>query len=109
MPVIKSAKKKLKVDRKREISNKKIKASINFAIKKAQRKPTPENIQKAFKAIDRGTKKDVFHKNKAARIKSGLSKLISKKSSSLIKTKPSKPIKTKAPVKHASSLKRTKK
>ena len=75
MPVIKSAKKKLKVDRKRESANKKAEAFINFVIKKTQRKPTSENIQKAFKAIDKGVKKNIFHKNKASRIKSRLSKL----------------------------------
>lgn len=80
MPVIKSAKKKLKVDRKRESTNKKAEAFINLVIKKAQRKPTLGNMQKAFKAIDKGVKKDIFHKNKGARIKSRLSKHISKKS-----------------------------
>jgi small subunit ribosomal protein S20 len=79
MPVIKSARKKLKVDRKRESANKKIEALINLVIKKAQRKPTQESIREAFKAIDKGAKKNVFHKNKAARLKSRLSKLVGKK------------------------------
>jgi len=92
MPVIRNAKKKLKVDRKRESANKKTKTSINFAIKKAQRKPIPANIQKAFKVIDKGVKKDIFHKNKASRIKSRLSKLAGKKSQSLTKSKTPKPI-----------------
>ncbi|OGH24134.1 MAG: hypothetical protein A3B47_04675 [Candidatus Levybacteria bacterium RIFCSPLOWO2_01_FULL_39_24] len=80
MPVIRSAKKKLKADRKRESVNKKAQVFINFVIKKAQRKPSPESIRKAFKAIDKGVKKDIFHKNKAARLKSRLLKLIAKKS-----------------------------
>lgn len=79
MPVIKSAKKKLRVDRKRESANKKTEAFINLSVKKAQKKPTQESVQKAFKAIDKGVKKDLFHKNKAARIKSRLSKLLNKK------------------------------
>ena len=82
MPVIKSAKKKLKVDRKRESANKKAESFINLVLKKAQKKPTQENIRVAFRAIDKGVKKDIFHKNKAARIKSSLSKLINKKSKS---------------------------
>ncbi|KKQ29673.1 MAG: hypothetical protein A3H17_02905 [Candidatus Levybacteria bacterium RIFCSPLOWO2_12_FULL_37_14] len=86
MPVIRSAKKKLKVDRKRESSNKKAESFINFIIKKTQTKPTPGNIQEAFKAIDKGVKKDIFHKNKAARLKSRLSKLPLKKSSTKTKT-----------------------
>jgi small subunit ribosomal protein S20 len=80
MPVIRSAKKKLKVDKKRESANKKARAFINLVIKKAQKKPTQESIQKAFKAIDKGIKKDIFHKNKGSRIKSRLAKLIAKKS-----------------------------
>jgi len=68
MPITKSAKKKLKVDRKRESSNKRAEAFINLAIKKVQKKPSPEGIKKAFRAIDKGVKKNIFHKNKAARI-----------------------------------------
>ncbi len=88
MPVIKSAKKKLRVDKKRESANKKMEAFINLVIKKAQRKPTPGSVSDAFKAIDKGVKKDIYHKNKAARIKSRLSKLISKKTK--IKPSPTK-------------------
>ncbi len=95
MPVIRSAKKKLKVDRKRESANKKAEAFIDLVVKKARRKPTPGNIQKAFKAIDKGVKKDIFHKNKGARIKSRLSKLIGKKSQSSTKSKTSKLTRTK--------------
>jgi small subunit ribosomal protein S20 len=87
MPVIKSAKKKLKVDRKRESANKKAKANINLLIRKAQKKPTEKAIQEAFKAVDKGIKKDIFHKNKGSRIKSGLSKLLNKKPQSPSKTK----------------------
>jgi len=90
MPIIKSAKKKLKVDRKRESSNKRIKASINLFVKKAQKKPTPENIKKSFKIIDKGVKKNILHKNKAARIKARLSKIIAKKLQPLTKIQPSK-------------------
>ena len=90
MPVIKSAKKKLKVDRKRESANKKARASIKLLIKKARKKPTEKSILEAFRAIDKGTKKDIFHKNKGARIKSTLSKLINKKSKSLSKIKTQK-------------------
>lgn len=79
MPVIKSAKKKLKVDRKRESANKKAQAFINLVIKKAQRKPTSESVRKAFQAIDKGVKNNIFHKNKAARMKSRLAKLLGKK------------------------------
>jgi len=45
MPVIRSAKKKLKADRKRESVNKKAQVFINFVIKKAQRKPSPIGLR----------------------------------------------------------------
>lgn len=90
MPVIKSAKKKLKVDKKRESANKKMEAFINLIIKKAQKKPTPGSIQKAFSIIDKGAKKNIIHKNKAARLKSRLSKLLGKKSQSSKKVKKNK-------------------
>lgn len=79
MPVIKSAKKKLRADKKRQSANKKIEALVSIFLKKAQKKPTPKNIQEAFSLIDKGVKKNIIHKNKAARLKSRLSKLIGKK------------------------------
>lgn len=94
MPAIKSAKKKLRTDRKRESSNKKIEALVNISIKKAQRKPTPKSIQEAFSAIDKEVKKNIIHKNKAARLKSRLSKLLGKKTQPSAKSKT--PTKTQA-------------
>ena len=88
MPAIKSARKKLRADRKRESANKKIEAFISISIKKAQRKPTPKSVQEAFSSIDKGVKKNIIHKNKASRLKSRLSKLISKKTQ--IKPSPTK-------------------
>jgi small subunit ribosomal protein S20 len=95
MPVIRSAKKKLRVDRNRESANKKSRAFINLVIKKAQKTSTQESVRKAFKAIDKGIKSNIFHKNKGARMKSRLAKLIAKKPQSLKQTKASRTIKTK--------------
>lgn len=93
MPVIKSAKKKLRVDKKRGSANKKTEAFINLVVKKALKKPTDATIKEAFKAIDKGVKKNIYHKNKGARIKSRLAKLISKKTHSSTKAKTSISIK----------------
>jgi len=95
MPVIRSAKKKLKVDKKRESANKKAESFINLVVKKAFKKPTLESVRIAVKAIDKGVKKDIYHKNKAARIKSRLAKLIGKKSESSTQNKASKSTKAK--------------
>lgn len=38
--------------------------------------PTAKNLTETFAALDRATKKSVIHKNKAARLKARLSKLV---------------------------------
>lgn len=97
MPVIKSAKKKLRKDRKRELVNKTLENLFKKAVKIAEKTPTQANIRKAVKIIDKTAKKNIIHKNKAARIKSKLAKLIAgKKSIKKIPQKANKPSKTKA-------------
>lgn len=76
MPVTKSAKKKLRADKKREVKNNYFRNLFKKAVKTARKKPTKENISKAVKIVDKLAKKHLVHKNKAARIKSSLSKLI---------------------------------
>ncbi len=76
MPVIKSAKKKLKQDIKREKANKIIRLNFKNAVKEAKESKTAEKIKKAVQMVDKATKKRIIHKNKAARIKSKLNKLI---------------------------------
>jgi small subunit ribosomal protein S20 len=75
MPVIKSAKKKLRQDRKREKANNLLRNSLKKAIKDARKSKTAEKIKKAIILVDKAVKKGLIHKNKAARIKSRLSKL----------------------------------
>ncbi|MBU2632753.1 30S ribosomal protein S20 [Patescibacteria group bacterium] len=92
MPLIKSAKKKLRQDLKRTVHNKKIKEAFKKTIKKTKASPTAKNIVTAFSVIDKTAKKNLIHQNKAARLKSKLSKLIDNKSSvkktETTKTKP---------------------
>ena len=81
MPVIKSAKKKLRQDKKRTVRNNKVKDTFKALIKKARKTPSEKTIREAVKFVDKAAKNNIMHKNKAARIKSALSKLINKKSS----------------------------
>ncbi len=76
MPVIKSARKKLRQDIKREKQNNKFRNLLKKALSAAKKSPTPKNISLAFKTIDKIAKKNIIHKNKAARLKSNLSKLV---------------------------------
>ncbi len=80
MPVIKSASKKLRADRSKEKRNNILRDFLKKALKNAKKTPTAQNISKASKLADKLAKKNLLHKNKAARIKSSLSKLGSSKS-----------------------------
>lgn len=78
MPVIKSAKKKLRQDRKREKQNNKLRNSLKELLKKVKKNPSNESVRTAVSLADKAVKHNIIHKNKAARIKSSLSKLFRK-------------------------------
>ena len=78
MPIIKSAKKKLKQDVKRTAVNLRVKNAVKSAIKEFRKKPSEKGLSTVFTAIDQAGKKNVFHKNKSNRLKSRLSTLIKK-------------------------------
>ncbi len=74
MPIIKSAIKKLRQDKKRRMKNLKIINSYKTAVKIARSKPTAKSVSAAISALDKAAKKSVIHKNKAARLKSSLTR-----------------------------------
>jgi len=78
MPILQNAKKALRASLRKKTVNQKIRSRVKNARKKMQKSPTQENLQKAFSAIDKAVKKNIFHKNKAARLKSQVSKLLGK-------------------------------
>lgn len=78
MPVIKSAKKKLRQDIKRTKINKRLRDLLKESLKKALKSKTAVSIEKAIKLADKAAKLKIIHKNKAARIKSKLSKFAKK-------------------------------
>jgi small subunit ribosomal protein S20 len=86
MPVIKSAKKKLRQDKKRQVVNNLLRNALKAALKDAKAKKTQEKVIFAVKLTDKALKKNLIHKNKAARIKSKLSHLVK---TSAVKTKSS--------------------
>ena len=78
MPIIKSAKKRVKVNAKAAVRNAKTKRTLREAVKAFQTaltsgKNVDEAHKKANSAIDTAAKKNVLHKNKAARKKAQLS------------------------------------
>lgn len=93
MPIIKSAIKKLRKDKKRTILNKAKKENLKALIKKARVNKTPENLRAVFSALDKAAKVNLIHKNKAARLKSRLSKGVSSPVSKITKkTAPKKKV-----------------
>lgn len=79
MPLTKSAKKKLKQDEKREILNDTLKRSVKKGIHRYKRNPSPKLLSALYSLFDTAAKRKVFHVNKAARLKSRLTKYIDKK------------------------------
>lgn len=78
MPVTKTAKRALRSSKRKEARNKLITTRLNIAIRLAKKEKTKKRILEAVSLADRAAQKRVIHKNKAARIKSTLSKLLSK-------------------------------
>ena len=74
MPVIKSAKKKLKQDKKRTLVRAKTEVVLKDAVKKAVASPTAKNVSEASSLLDKAAKKHIIHKNKAANLKRKLTK-----------------------------------
>jgi len=75
MPVTKTAKRALRGSKNKTEINKLLVKRLEIAIRVARKSKKSENISLASSLADRAAKKGVIHKNKAARIKSQLSKL----------------------------------
>lgn len=74
MPVTKQAKKKLRKDLKREKANLSLKTEYKKTLKKTRKNVTTKSLSEASKVLDKAAKKGLIHKNKAARLKSRLSR-----------------------------------
>ena len=80
MPIIKSAKKALRQNKKHLVLNQKKKVALRSLVKKTTKSKTKADLSLLYSAADKAVKAGVIHKNKAKRIKSKISKLTSKKS-----------------------------
>jgi len=77
MPILQNAKKALRSSRKKTVFNSRVKSILKTMIDKIKKEPSEENLSSAFSSIDKAVKRKLMHKNKAARMKVQLSKLIS--------------------------------
>jgi small subunit ribosomal protein S20 len=94
MPILKNAKKALRVSKRKAAVNLPIKSKVKNALDKAKRSASAESVSSAFSAIDKAVKSHIIHKKKAARLKSQASRL-------LVQVKPAKPVKPAQPAKKA--------
>lgn len=108
MPIIKSAKKRVKVAKKATVRNVKTKRGLKAAIKSFHASLTgkggAEAHAKAQSALDKAGKKNVMHKNKVARKKKQLAAAAKKAGVKTAGT--TKKTATKAPAKKATTTKK---
>ncbi len=74
MPLIRSAIKKVRKDKLRTLRNKKREMALKALLKKARLDKSPKNIAAIFSALDKAAKVHLISPNKAARLKSRLTK-----------------------------------
>ncbi|HSX37116.1 MAG TPA: 30S ribosomal protein S20 [Patescibacteria group bacterium] len=72
MPIIKSAKKRVRVARKATVRNSKTKRALKASFKLFAKTPNASNHSAAQSNVDTAVKKGLVHKNKAARMKKRL-------------------------------------
>jgi small subunit ribosomal protein S20 len=70
MPITKSAKKSLKSSLAKQARNQKLKKNLEISLKKVSK----ETVSATVSLVDKAAKRGLIHKNKAARVKSQLSK-----------------------------------
>ena len=79
MPVTKTAKRALRGSLRKQKVNRALSSRLEIALRVAKKEKKEKDIRKAISLADRVAKKRIIHKNKAARIKSSLSKILPKK------------------------------
>ncbi|ADQ15112.1 30S ribosomal protein S20 [Halanaerobium hydrogeniformans] len=82
MPIIKSAKKRVKVTEKKTAQNREWKDKLKTAIKDfknvveaGNKEKAEEQLKETIKVIDKAVSRNIIHKNNAARKKSRLTKM----------------------------------
>lgn len=78
MPITKSAQKALRQNISRRKRNLKKRVELKRVVKEYKKSATTENLSRVYKKLDKAAKVNLIKKNKAARLKSRLSKLLSR-------------------------------
>lgn len=108
MPIIKSAKKRVKTTKKATLRNARTKKTLRSALKAFAKTSTSKNHSAAQSALDKAAKKGLLHKNKVARKKRQLA-AAAKKAGTKVEKKAAKPaakaVAKKAPAKKLATKK----
>ncbi len=94
MPILKNAKKALRVSVRKQAIRQPAKSRVKTMLDAVKKDPNTSTIAKAFSAIDRAAKINIFHKKKAAHLKSQIARLV-----------PTAAVAAKAPAKKAAAKK----
>lgn len=78
MPLLKSALKALRQTKRRTLANKPLRSRVKTTVDAYKAAPASGLLSQTFSSLDRAVKNHIIHKNKAARLKSRLSKLMAK-------------------------------
>jgi small subunit ribosomal protein S20 len=76
MPILHNAQKALRVSKRKATVNRRIKSRMKTALDEVTRQPKTETLAAAYSSVDKAVKRNIIHRNKAARLKSQLSKLL---------------------------------
>lgn len=110
MPIIQSAKKRVRTAKKAGVRNSKTRRNFKSALKLFAKSPSAKSLSSAQSTLDTAAKKGVIHKNKAARLKkqaAAKAKAAGVKPGKAAKPAAKKPAAKKAPAKKPASKKTT--
>ena len=74
MPILKNAKKALRASESKRLVNQSVKTKVKTDLDKVLKSKKVDDLAKAFSSIDKAVKKNLIHKNKAARLKARANK-----------------------------------
>lgn len=78
MPILANAKKALRGSQRKAVFNQRVKSIVKTSMDAMKKAPSNENLTKVYSAVDKAVKRNIFHRNKAARYKSQMAKLLGK-------------------------------
>lgn len=76
MPILQNAKKALRSTKRKTLQNDLVRSKLRSSLKNLLKKPNVEKLNFVFSCVDKALKKNLIHRNKAARLKSRASGLI---------------------------------